>query len=93
MAVGSDEASGGQPLQVFVKTVTGKTMTVDVQPTDTVDTVRQAIQTKEGIPSNHQRLIFNGRQLKQEETIAESGLQNHSQVHMVLRLLGGTSRS
>ena len=76
-------------MQIFVKTLTGKTISMDCTIDTKIEEIKKSIQEQEGVPVDQQRLIFAGKQLEDPDTIGFNNIQSGSTLHLVLRLRGG----
>ena len=78
-------------MQIFIKALTGKTFTLDVESSDKIEDVKTKIAKKEGLPNHNKRfiLIFGGKTLEDDRTLADYNVQKDSTIHLLMRLRGG----
>ncbi|KQJ89932.1 hypothetical protein BRADI_4g28550v3 [Brachypodium distachyon] len=74
---------------IKIKTLTGKEIAIDIEPTDTIDRIKERIEEKEGIPPVQQRLIFGGKQIADDKTAMDYNIKAGDVLHLVLALRGG----
>ena len=75
-------------MQIYVKTLIGRTIVLDIDPCDTIENINNKINEKEGIPQHHQKLIYKGTVLTPERTLAYYNIQKNSTIFLILPLRG-----
>ena len=83
------ELGDGTAFQIFIKTLTGKSITIVVRKEDSIQDLKGKIQDKEGIPPDHQRIIYGGKQLQDDRTWSDYDISKDATLHLVIRLPGG----
>ncbi|KAI9141007.1 ubiquitin-related domain-containing protein [Paraphysoderma sedebokerense] len=74
---------------IKVKTLTGKEIEIDIEPSDKITRIKERVEEKEGIPPAQQRLIYGGKQMQDDKSASDFGLEGGSVLHLVLALRGG----
>ncbi len=87
--MGMSQNALGQAMQINIKLMTGETITLDVNAADIIQVVKQRIEDKTNIKVNMQRLIFDGKQLEDDKTLADYGIKDDDNIHLALELRGG----
>ena len=76
-------------MQIFVTTLSGRTITLEVEPSEAVESIKDKVDQKVDVPSDRQRLLHAGKHLENGRNLADYGIQNNTTVHLVVRLPGG----
>lgn len=76
-------------MQIFIKTLTGRTVSLMVEEDEVIKTVKEKLKDKDGVPVDEQRLIYGGHELKNDQTLKVYGIYRDATIHLVLRLPGG----